>query len=192
MVVLASVVGLEIVASCSVSWDYICRIILLQGRRYRIFNIYDVNMSVFTKSSCLLCPDVRRAVGTAAAMPPSTRSFFLSGAFLLALWKSWSSGPVKTWPTTVTTQHHIQGRRWSSMQNQVWAALWHGIILDTQSVSIATVSSKLTCIRSVQLKYHVHSLLMMADDWLLTSLGSGCLIRFSMRIKGKYIYWNFI
>lgn len=113
--------GLEIVASYSVSWHLIFRIFLLQDTRYRIFNISNVNVSIFANSSYLLCPDVRRAVGTTAATPPLTRSFFWSGAFLLALWKSWSSGPVRTWLTTVTTPHHIQGRRWSSMQNQVWA-----------------------------------------------------------------------
>lgn len=131
------------------------------------FNIDNVTVSLFANSSYLLCADVRRAVGTAAAMPPSTRSFFLSGAFLLALWKSWSSGPVRTWPTTVTTQHHIQGRRWSSMQNQVWATVSHGIILNTQSVSTGAVPSRLIFVRSMQLKYHVHHCC--ADDgWWLT------------------------
>lgn len=140
--------GLEIVSSYSVSWHYICRIILLQDRRNRIFNMYYVNIRVFANSFYLLCPDVRRAVGTAAAMFRSTRSSFLSGAFLLALWKSWSSGPVRTWLTTVPTQHHIQGRRWSSTQSQVWATVSHGIILNTQSVSIGTVPFRLTWVRS--------------------------------------------
>lgn len=68
----------------------------------------------------LLCPDVKMAVGVAAAMPHSTRSSFWSGACLWASWRCSSLGPARTWQTAATTQHPILGRRWSSTLSQVW------------------------------------------------------------------------
>lgn len=74
-------------------------------------------------------------------MPLMTRSFCWSGVSLLTLWKSWSLGPARTWPTTVTTQHRIRGRRWSSMQNQVWATVSRRILLNKQPVGVYVMLS---------------------------------------------------
>lgn len=87
-------------------------------------------------SSCLLSPDVRRAAAMATATPLMTRSFCWSGVSLLTLWKSWSLGPARTWPTAVTTRHRIRGRRWSSMQNQVWSTVSRRILLNKQPVGV--------------------------------------------------------
>lgn len=98
-------------------------------------------MWVSVTSSYLLSADVRRAAGMATAMPLMTRSFCWSGASLLTLWKSWSLGPARTWPTTVTTQRRIRGRRWSSTQNQVWTTGSRRILLNKQSVAVYVMLS---------------------------------------------------
>lgn len=109
-------------------------------------------VKLFANSSYLLSPDVRRAAAMATALPLTTRSFCWSGASLLTLWKSWSLDPARTWPTTVTTQRRIQGRRWSSMQNQVWATVSQQILPNKQSVGVyGMLSGVISCMGIIYL-----------------------------------------
>ena len=85
----------------------------------------------------LLCPDVRMAVGVAAAMPHSTRSSSWSGACLWASWRCSSLGPARTWPTAATTQRLILGRRWSSTLSQVWTTVSFIYIYSVSSVILS-------------------------------------------------------
>lgn len=77
----------------------------------------------------------------ATATPLTTRSFCWSGASRWTLWKSWSLGPARTWPTTVTTQRRIRGRRWSSTQNQVGTAVSRRILVNKQCVGVYVMLS---------------------------------------------------